>query len=131
MEEKTRQLTITGEQLSANHVAAEEYICEFTGLVASRNYSPEEVYNADETGLNFKALPKKSLASKDESRAPGFKVSKERATLLACSNAAGTNKFPLKVIGKSAKPCHLQRLPTHLKLPYATSRSTPPQRQLM
>ena len=62
------------------------------------------MYNADESGLNFKALPKKRLASKKEESALGFKMSKECVSVLACSNAAGRHKLPLMVIGKSPKP---------------------------
>ncbi|XP_046663035.1 jerky protein homolog-like [Homalodisca vitripennis] len=58
----------------------------------------------DETGLNFKLLPRKTLATAKEKSAPGFKVSKERITVALCSNASGTHKLPLFVIGKSAKP---------------------------
>ena len=50
--------------LSANHAAAAKYISEFTDVVAGGNYSPQEVYNSDETSLNFKGLQKKSQASK-------------------------------------------------------------------
>lgn len=105
-----RQLTISGEKLSADNTAAKEYLDEFADLISSENYSPQQVYNADETGLNFKALPTKSLASKEESSAPGFKMNKQRLTVLACSNAAGTNKLPLMVIGKSAKPRALKNM---------------------
>jgi len=49
-------------------------------------------------------LPKKTLAPKLHSVAKGHKVKKERVTLLPCSNASGDLKFPLLVIGKSAKP---------------------------
>ncbi|XP_028649015.2 jerky protein homolog-like [Erpetoichthys calabaricus] len=97
-----RQLTITGEKLSADNEAAVEYLEEFKCIISS--YSPQQVYNADETGLNFKALPTKSLASQEERSAPGFKMDKQRLTVLACSNASATNKLPLMVIGKSAKP---------------------------
>lgn len=99
-----RQLAITGERLSSNEAAATEYFNTFAGLITAGNYSPQQIYNADETGLNFKALPKKSLAAKDETNAPGMKISKERLTVLACSNAAGNHKLPLMVIGKPAKP---------------------------
>uniref|UniRef100_A0A2S2QI26 Jerky-like n=1 Tax=Sipha flava TaxID=143950 RepID=A0A2S2QI26_9HEMI len=65
---------------------------------------PCQIFNADETGLNYKMLPKKTLASKLDSVAKGYKVKKERVTLLPCSNASGDLKFPLLVIGKSVKP---------------------------
>ncbi|GFT72981.1 jerky protein homolog-like [Trichonephila clavipes] len=60
--------------------------------VPEGNYSPQQNYDADETGLNFRALPKKSLASQDEKSAPGYKMSKDRVTLMACSNAFGAKK---------------------------------------
>ncbi|GFY71802.1 hypothetical protein TNIN_464171 [Trichonephila inaurata madagascariensis] len=47
-----------------------------------KGYSRDDVYNVDETGVNWKALPRKSLASKRESTAPGFKVSKEYITAM-------------------------------------------------
>lgn len=99
-----RQLTITGEKLSADLIAGQEYVEKLNKLIMEENYSPQQIYNADETGLNFKALPNKSLASREESSAPGFKMSKERVTVMACSNAAGNHKLPLMFIGKSAKP---------------------------
>lgn len=105
-----RQLSICGEKLSADTASAEEYIKEFAEIVSSQNYSPQQIYNADETGLNFKALPTKSLASQEESSAPGHKMNKQRLTVLACSNVTGTNKLPLMVIGKAAKPRALKNL---------------------
>lgn len=105
-----RQLTVTGEKLSADCAAADKFVDEFVDLIASENISPQQVYNADESGLNFKALPTKSLASKEELSAPGFKINKERLTILACSNATATHKLPLMVIGKSAKPRALKNI---------------------
>lgn len=105
-----RQLSISGEKLSADIDAAQDYLNEFVDMISPGNYSPQQIYNADETGLNFKALPKKSLASKEESAAPGFKMNKQRLTVLACSNAAGTLKIPLMVIGKSKRPRALKNM---------------------
>jgi hypothetical protein len=50
-----RQLTITGEQLSSDNAAANSYLDEFTAIITQGGYSPQQVYNADKTGLNFKA----------------------------------------------------------------------------
>ena len=65
-------------------------------------------------------MPKKSLAAKQELGVPGFKMSKERLTVLAWSNAAGTNMLSLTVIGKSKKPrafknINVNSLPVHYK----------------
>ena len=66
------------------------------------NYELRDIYNADEFGLFFKALPHKSLHSKSE-KCTGGKHSKVRLTGLAAANAEG-DKLPMFVIGKSAKP---------------------------
>jgi len=50
--------------------------------VEKKGYSQGSVYNADESSLNWKALPIKSLASCQEHAASGFKVSKERVTIM-------------------------------------------------
>ncbi|OWR54561.1 jerky protein [Danaus plexippus plexippus] len=54
--------------------------------------------NADETGLNWKALPSRSLSSRRENAAPGHKVSKDRVTVMVCVNARGTHRLPLLLI---------------------------------
>ncbi|KAG8245417.1 hypothetical protein J6590_108198 [Homalodisca vitripennis] len=99
-----RELDIQGEILSGDSAAAEKYKETFSKLLKDEGYSLDLVYNADETGLNWKALPRKSLASKREKAAPGFKVSKERVTIMVAANATGTHALPLLMISKSKKP---------------------------
>ena len=65
-------------------------------------YELKDIYNADEVGLFYQALPDKSLHYKGE-RCNGGKHSKVRLTELAAGNATG-EKLPLYVIGKYAKP---------------------------
>lgn len=65
-------------------------------------YSPENIFNADETGLFFRALPEKTLSLKGET-CIGGKVSKERLTILLCCSMSGEKLMPL-VIGKAARP---------------------------
>ena len=62
------------------------------------------MFNCDETGLYYKLLPQKSLAAHFEKSADGCKTQKERVTINACSNASGTIKLPLLLIGKSKNP---------------------------
>ena len=66
------------------------------------NYAKTDIYNTDEFGLFFKALPKKTLHLKDE-KCTGGKHSKIRVTGLAVANMNG-DKLPMFVIGKSQKP---------------------------
>jgi predicted DNA-binding protein YlxM (UPF0122 family) len=73
-----------------------------------RGYSPQNVYNADKTGLFFRALPDKTLALKSE-KCTGGKMSKERLTVLHCVSMSG-EKEPLLVIGKAARPRAFKKL---------------------
>ena len=65
-------------------------------------YELNQIYNADEFGLFYRARPVKSLHLKDE-RCVGDKHSKLRLTGLAAANAAG-KKLPMFVIGKLKSP---------------------------
>ena len=100
-----RQLKLEGESLSADTKAAADFKKELIKYLQEEGYSRDRIYTADETGLNWKALPDKTLASKTANSAPGHKVSKERVTVLVSVNASGSHALPLFVIGKAEKPC--------------------------
>lgn len=99
-----RQLDIQGEKLSADTSSADNFVKKFATMLQEEDYDLDLVYNADETGLCWKSLPSKTLASKRERAAPGYKSSKDRVTLMTCANATGTHRIPLLLIGKSKKP---------------------------
>ena len=76
-------------------------------------YDLNQIYNADEFGLFYRAQPNKSLHLKNEN-CVGGKHSKLRLTGLTAANAVG-EKLSLFVIGKSKKPqCfkHIKHLPS-------------------
>ena len=75
-------------------------------------FSPDDIYNADETGLFFKYLPDRTLALK-EKKGTGGKVSEERITLLVAVNMSSTEKLPLLIIGKFQN--NMKILPTEYK----------------
>jgi hypothetical protein len=64
-------------------------------------YDCKDIFNMDETGLNWKLTPDQSLATQ---AAAGSKKSKDRITLAITSNADGSEKLQHWVIGKSTKP---------------------------
>jgi len=65
-------------------------------------YEPQNIFNADETGLFYRALPDKTFSYKGKS-CSGGKIAKERLTVLLCVSMSGEKLKPL-VIGKSVKP---------------------------
>lgn len=99
-----RELQIEGEILSGDNAGSEAFKIKFNEIVRTQKYSRDDIYNADETGVNWRALPTKSLASRRERKAPVYKVSKDRITAMVCSNASGMHSLPLLVIGKSNTP---------------------------
>lgn len=99
-----RQLDISGEKLSSNSAIIEDFKKQFQSKITALKLVREQVYNCDETGLNWKALPQKTLASLSEKTAPGFKIQKDRITAMVCANATGNHRLPLAVIGRAKKP---------------------------
>jgi len=67
------------------------------------DYSPDDIFNMDETGVFYKMLPDRTLCFKDE-KCHGGKCAKDRLTAAICTNMSGSEKLPLLVIGKSANP---------------------------
>lgn len=80
----------------------------------SQGYKPGDIFNCDETGLFYRALPTRSLVACGDS-CKGGKHSKERITIHLCVSATGEKLMPL-VIGKSANPrCFRSCNPLSLK----------------
>jgi DDE superfamily endonuclease/Tc5 transposase DNA-binding domain len=64
-------------------------------------YSLDDVYNMDETGLNTCMAPDRTIARQ---RLEGAKKDKTRITIAFTCNATGTDRFEPLFIGHSAKP---------------------------
>ena len=99
-----RQLAIQGELLSSTGYDTEPFKQALAEWMVEKEIGPEQLYNADETGLYWKLMPSKTLAGASETTAPGHKKVKDRVSLLACANATGYHKLPLLLIGKSQNP---------------------------
>ncbi len=65
------------------------------------DYYMDQIFSADETGLNYKMLPYKTLAAKADREALGVKKCKEHMSALTCTSASGSFQLPLLVIEKS------------------------------
>lgn len=90
-----------GEQKDADFKSAEHWIeNEWTKIAGE--FTPNDIFNADETGLYYRALPDHTYMFKKDN-AKGCKTSKERITILCCANMSG-DKEKLLVIGKSKNP---------------------------
>ena len=79
-----------------------------------RGFEPADIWNQDETGTMWKALPEKSLAERGK-RCRGGKNAKQRIAAAFFVNAAGGKETPI-LIGSSKKPRCFANLP-HISRP--------------
>lgn len=99
-----RYLKICGEILSSDVSAVRSFINRFRHKINEMKLTDMQIYNADESGLNYRMLPDKTFLAANEKTASGRKTLKERITILLCSNADGSHKVKPMFIGKFKKP---------------------------
>ncbi|XP_043944872.1 tigger transposable element-derived protein 6-like [Protopterus annectens] len=103
---KISQKVLCGESNEVPLEVVEEFINKFPDL--ARGFKDDEIFDADECGLFFKAMPDRSLITKGDKCKRG-KLSKERFTVLLCASST-REKLKALVNGKSAKPRALKNL---------------------
>ena len=91
---------VCGESASVDQAVVDDFRANLSTIIGE--YCPENVFNADETGLFFRTLPDKTLAQKGEV-CKGGKLAKERITVMLACSSTGEKLKPL-VIGKSKNP---------------------------
>ncbi|GFW22895.1 tigger transposable element-derived protein 1 [Trichonephila clavipes] len=106
-----------GECATAHEGAAKIFPEELAKIIEDGDYSADQVFNADETGLYWKKLPNRTYIAKDEKTASGHKASKDRVTLLLCSNASGDRMSKPLLINKSLRPRALKASHPQLEHP--------------
>ncbi|XP_055371533.1 jerky protein homolog-like [Condylostylus longicornis] len=116
-----RFIKICGEKLSSQKELVDPFLIKLAEKIKQLNLAPDQIYNADETGLYWKLIPDKTYVSNKEKNAPGRKVCKQRLTFLACTNASGDHKIRPLVIGKSKNPRCLKN--KHIPVDYDSSKS--------
>ncbi|CAH1375300.1 unnamed protein product, partial [Tenebrio molitor] len=96
--------TMSGEGASIQYHSTTELVTDWLEKLQEycADFEPKNIFNCDETALFFRALPEKTVQLKDE-RCKEGKISKERLTVLLCTNMFGEFETPL-VIGKTKKP---------------------------
>nr|XP_032834220.1 tigger transposable element-derived protein 1-like isoform X5 [Petromyzon marinus] len=99
-----RHLKMTGETAGADVEAAEAFKSTLKEIIEGGGYSPEQVFNVNETGLFWKRMPASTFLSREEKTAPGFKASKDRLALLVGANAAGDCKLKPLLVYHSKTP---------------------------
>lgn len=73
-------------------------------IIEDGSYSPDQIYNLDETALYYKAMPKSTYVSKHQKQARGRKLEKARFTAMFCVNLPGSHKMRPVVVHTAAHP---------------------------
>ena len=118
-----KSVRLHGEAGDVNPEDIKERIQEIKKML--EEYDPELIYNWDETGLYFRLIPSATYTAPNEQRrrTRGTKAqkAKDRVTLITCTNAIGTHKIPLAMIGKAAQPRCFRTSPS--PLPYNSQKN--------
>ncbi|KAG7165630.1 Tigger transposable element-derived protein 1-like 91 [Homarus americanus] len=100
---KITNINIVGEGGSADCVAASDFPPILREVMEEGQYTNDQVFNMDESGLFWKKLPSKTFVVKSASKCWGRKLQKERITVFFTTNASGTCKLKLSVIHTALK----------------------------
>ena len=104
-------IKIQGEAAFADPIAIEEFPITLQKIIEAEGFLPEQIFNVDETGLFWKRLPDRSFISKEEMTMPGYKVAKERLTLMLGGNCTGDFKLKPLLVYHAANPRALKNIP--------------------
>lgn len=99
-----RQICVNRKKPSSDTTAVKPFQDFLLKKVLELNLNPDQIYNADESGLFWKAFPDKTIAHGEEDSAASQNISKERITFMPCANSTGSHKLKLLVFGNVANP---------------------------
>ncbi|KAL3842406.1 hypothetical protein ACJMK2_020441 [Sinanodonta woodiana] len=101
-----------GEKQDGIDFGAERWVIDVLPEIL-KDYQPKDIFNVDETGLYWRALPHETLSFKAAEK-PECQTAEDRLTILLACNMDGSEKLDALVIGNSKSPrCfkNLKRLP--------------------
>ena len=88
-------------------------------------YPPDRIYKLDETGLLYRCLPSRSYEPRRHRRhARGTRAMRhmDRVTLVLCSNATGTQKLPVAMMGEPVNLLCFRGEGNECPLPYVNQK---------
>lgn len=102
---------ITGEASSCDEEGAKNFKVKLETIIKEGNYTEDQVFNVDETGLFWRKMPDRSYIAKQEKSLPGYKSAKERVSLLLGGNISGDYKLKPLILHRSQNPRALKNIP--------------------
>ena len=97
---------MSGESASVDLSTCDDWMAKLPEIV--KGYEAQNIYNMDESGIFYRAMPRRTLTVKKEA-CKGGKQAKERITASFCVSMAGQFEETV-VIGKSENPRCFKRI---------------------
>lgn len=101
---KIKNVKISGEAASADLDSARQYPEQLRHVIEEGQYTPDQVFNMDETNFYWKTMPRRTFISERSARVRGRKAIKERFTLLLAMNASGNCRLKPTVVHRAKRP---------------------------
>nr|XP_045618267.1 uncharacterized protein LOC123770459 isoform X1 [Procambarus clarkii]XP_045618268.1 uncharacterized protein LOC123770459 isoform X1 [Procambarus clarkii]XP_045618269.1 uncharacterized protein LOC123770459 isoform X1 [Procambarus clarkii]XP_045618270.1 uncharacterized protein LOC123770459 isoform X1 [Procambarus clarkii]XP_045618271.1 uncharacterized protein LOC123770459 isoform X1 [Procambarus clarkii] len=101
-------ISLTSEFGSADKGAVEEFLPKLLENIEKGGYSPDQVFNANETELYWKRLPDSTFVTKDKTFVSGLETAQDYLSLLLCANASGDLKMKPMMVYHSKEPHSLK-----------------------
>lgn len=114
---------ICGESLSIDNEAVETFRKKLSDILKAENILPSQLYNYGETELYWRALPDSTQVSKAHTNTPGWKISKDRVSVVLCANADGNHMLKPVIVGISKKPLAIKNIMDKLPVHYYNSKN--------
>lgn len=99
-----KSCVISGEAASADQEAAGEYPESLKNIIEEGQYTPDQIFNMDETNFYWKTMPRRTFITAKSAKVRGRKAIKERFTLLFAMNASGTCRLKPTVVHRAKRP---------------------------
>ena len=118
-----RLTDVYGEKGRANVEAAERFALDFARRIEEEGIEHDNIYNMDDSGLIWKALPLRTLVHDKDKDVSGTNGKQDRVTVGFCANMTGTHKLKPLLIHTLHNPRAIMKIMDSLPVVYKGQRS--------
>ena len=99
-----KNIKFSGERGSADTEAAASFPNVLKKIIEEGGYTKDQIFNLDESGLNWKKMPRSTYIAKHQKQARGRKVDKSRFTVMFTVNLSGSLKMKPVIVHTAKHP---------------------------